>query len=127
MYQCNNHNQPCWIPYTASSVLSACILKAFKCAYQHVLVPDTTDNGFVALWSSLQGDNDYFKKLNEIYDNHGGACWKHFPSPYDLRKFAALQSSDAFVENMFTKNFNMKYIDETLCDGPELRKKYEDF
>eukprot|EP00957_Ditylum_brightwellii_P154909 11790162-Ditylum_brightwellii.AAC.1 len=28
---------------------------------------------------------------------------------------------------MLMKNFSMKYIDETLCDGAELRKKYEDF
>ena len=90
-------------------------------------VSDTTDNGFVALWSALQGDKDYLKPLNDIYDHHGAGSCKHFSLSSNLRKFAVLQSSDAFVENMFTKNFNKRYIDETICDEPELRKKYEDF
>ena len=123
VYECNIHNnQPSWIPYTNVNVINVCILKALICGFRYIQVPDTTDNGFVALWSSLKGDNDYLNTLKEIYADHSGECWKMFPSPNDLRKIAALQSSPEFVDKMLIDDFHMKFIDESLCEETELRK-----
>eukprot|EP00957_Ditylum_brightwellii_P147964 11266648-Ditylum_brightwellii.AAC.1 len=72
--------------------------------YGYVTVPETTENAFIVLWSALYGDDNYLKKMNNIYSNTECQAWNNFPMPNVLRKFAALECSAEYAVRLIVES-----------------------